>query len=78
MYVFQVTWNFKKRTVGRIFFPFFFFFLFEFLHGNNREQYRIYPAIRRAFCPSRMTSNNLISPMKFCNNTNFTLPKHSQ
>ena len=40
--------------------------------------YRIYLAIRRGFCPSRMTSNNLNSPMKFCNNTNFTLPKHSQ
>ena len=35
--------------------------------------YRIYPAIRRGFCPSRMTSNNFISPMKFCYNTNFTL-----
>ena len=40
--------------------------------------YRIYPAIRRVFCPSRVTSNNLTSPMKFCNNTNFTLPKQSQ
>ena len=36
--------------------------------------YRIYPAIRRGFCSSRMTSNNYISPMKFCYNTNFTLP----
>ena len=40
--------------------------------------YHIYPAIRRGFCPSRMTSNNEISPMKFCYNTNFTLPKQSQ
>ena len=29
-------------------------------------------------CPSRMTSNNKISPMKFCYNTSFTLPKQSQ
>ena len=42
------------------------------------DKYRIYPAIRRGFCSSRMTSNNYISPMKFCNNTNFTLPKQSQ
>ena len=28
------------------------------------------------FCPSRMTSNKRISPMKFCYNTNFTLPKN--
>ena len=41
-------------------------------------KYRIYPAIRRGFCPSRMTSNNKISPMKFCYNTNFNLPKQSQ
>ena len=40
--------------------------------------YRIFPAIRRGFRPSRMTSNNLISPMKFCYNTNSTLPKQSQ
>ena len=40
--------------------------------------YRIYPAIRRGFCPSRMTLNNKISPMKFCYNTNFTLPKQYQ
>ena len=25
-----------------------------------------------------MTSNNLISPMKFCDNTNFTIPEQSQ
>ena len=42
------------------------------------SNYRIYLAIRRGFCPSRMTSNNLISPMKFCYNNNFTLPKQSQ
>ena len=28
--------------------------------------YRNFPAIRRGFRPSRMTSNYLISPMKFC------------
>ena len=44
-------------------------------HPNN---YRIFPAIRRGFRPSRMTSNNLISPMKFCYNTNSTLPKQCQ
>ena len=37
----------------------------------NINIYRIYPAIRRGFCPCRMTSNNQISPMKFCYNTNF-------
>ena len=40
--------------------------------------YRIFPAIRRGFRPSRMTSNNLTSPMKFCYNTNSTLPKQCQ
>ena len=40
--------------------------------------YRIFPAIRQGFSPSRMTSNNLISPMKFCYNTNSTLPKQCQ
>ena len=40
--------------------------------------YSIFPAIRRGFRPSRMTSNNLISPMKFCYNTNSTLPKQCQ
>ena len=43
--------------------------------GHN---YRIFPAIRRGFRPSRMTSNNLISPMKFCYKTNSTLPKQCQ
>ena len=42
------------------------------------NQGRIFPAIRRGFRPSRMTSNNLISPMKFCYNTNSTLPKQCQ
>ena len=42
------------------------------------SEYRIFPAIRRGFRPSRMTSNNLISPMKFCYNTNSTLPKQCQ
>ena len=41
-------------------------------------EYRIFPAIRRGFRPSRMTSNSLISPMKFCYNTNSTLPKQCQ
>ena len=42
------------------------------------DVYRIFPAIRRGFRPSRMTSNNLISPMKFCYNTTSTLPKQCQ
>ena len=37
--------------------------------------YRIYPAIRRGFWPSRMTSNKYTSPMKFSYNTKLTLPK---
>ena len=41
----------------------------------ERNKYRIFPAIRRGFHPSRITSNNLISPMKFCYNTSSTLPK---
>ena len=40
--------------------------------------YRIFPAVRRGFRPSRKTSNKLISPMKFCYNTNSTLPKQCQ
>ena len=40
--------------------------------------YRIFLAIRRGFRPSKTTSNNLISPMKFCYNTNSTLPKQCQ
>ena len=32
---------------------------------RNSLRYRIFPAIRRGFRPSRMTSNNLISPMNF-------------
>ena len=49
-------------------------------HQGNRahNKYRIFLAIRRGFRPSRMTSNNLISPMKFCYNTNSTLPKQCQ
>ena len=45
------------------------------LASHRQDQdlpYRIYPAIKRGFCPSRMTSNNYISPMKSCYNTNFT------
>ena len=33
---------------------------------------------KTGLCPSRMTSNNQISPMKFWYDTNFTLPKQSQ
>ena len=51
---------------------------FYFGFSSPLRQYRIFPAIRRGFCPSRMTSNNLISPMKFCYNTNSTLPKQCQ
>ena len=36
------------------------------------------PGYKTGVCPSRMSSNDLISPMKFCNNTNFTIPKQSQ
>ena len=45
---------------------------------EENSKYRIFPAIRRDFRPSRMASNNLISPMKFCYNTNSTLPKQCQ
>ena len=47
-------------------------------YGILRLVYRTYPAIRQGFCRSRMTSNYKTSPMKFCYNTNFTLPKQSQ
>ena len=47
-------------------------------HGSLQSDYRIFLAIRRGFRPSRMTSNNLISPLKFCYNTNSTLPKQCQ
>ena len=40
--------------------------------------YPIYSAIRGFYSLSRMTTNNLISPMIFCYNTNFTLPKQFQ
>ena len=46
--------------------------------SGNSSYYRIFPAIRRGFRPSRMTSNNLISPMKFCHNATSTLPKQCQ
>ena len=45
---------------------------------RNSLRYCIFPAIRRGFRPSRMTSSNLISPMKFCYNTNSTLLKQCQ
>ena len=50
----------------------------QVLAFHSTTEYRIYPAIRQGFCPSRMTSNNEISLNKFCYNTNFTLPKQSQ
>ena len=50
----------------------------DYLNACELSVYRIFPAIRRGFRPSRMTSNNLISPMKFCYNTNSTLPKQCQ
>ena len=40
---------------------------------DNRG-YHIYLAIRWGFPLSTMTTNNWISPMKFCYNTSFTLP----
>ena len=40
--------------------------------------YHIYLAIRWDFSLIRMTAHNRISPMKFCYNTSFTLPKKSQ
>ena len=46
--------------------------------GNVFKLYRIYSAKRQGFLLSRMTANNLISPMKFCYNMSFTLPKQSQ
>ena len=46
--------------------------------GRLNDSHRIYSAIRRGFHLSRMTTNNLISSMKFCYNTSFTLPKQSQ
>ena len=50
----------------------------NFLFICHKIIYRIFPAIRRGFRPSRMTSNNWISPMRFCYNTNSTLPKQCQ
>ena len=43
-----------------------------------KETICLYEAIRQNFPLSRMTTNNRISLMKFCYNTNFTLPKLSQ
>ena len=40
--------------------------------------YRIYSAIRWSFPLSKLTTNNIISPLKFCYSTSFTLPKQSQ
>ena len=62
-------WTYKKRTN----------FLGQFdLTQSDACIYRIYPAIRRGFPFSRMTTNNKISPKKFCYNTSFTLPKQSK
>ena len=44
----------------------------------HRNYYLIYPAIRRGFSPSRMTSNNLINQRKVCYNSSFALPKQPQ
>ena len=40
--------------------------------------YRIYSALRRGFPRSRMSTNYQISPVQFCCNTRFTLPKQPQ
>ena len=40
--------------------------------------YHIYLAIKRAFPLFKMATNNLFSPMNFCYQTSFTLPKQSQ
>ena len=42
------------------------------------RKFCIYLAIRWGFPLSRVTTNNWISPMKFCLNTSFTLPKQFQ
>ena len=50
----------------------------SFWHHLSLGYVPYFPAIRRGFRPSRMTSYNLISPMKFCYNTNSTLLKQCQ
>ena len=45
---------------------------------TGKQMYRIYSAMRRGFSLSRMTTNNEISPMKFCYDTSFTLLKQSK
>ena len=51
---------------------------FTSMQLNLTKSHCIYLAIRQGFSPSRMTANNEISPIKFCYNTRFTLPKPSQ
>ena len=50
----------------------------RFLKDIDDLRYRIHSAIRHGFPLSRMSINNQISPMQFCCNTSFTLPKQSQ
>ena len=58
-------------------------FLFVKLGEKNMEIYphtinnnHIYSAIRQSIPLTRMTTNNEISPMKFCSNTSFTFPNN--
>ena len=44
----------------------------------QKQDLPIYSTIRWGFPLSRMSTNNEISPMKFCYNTSFSLPKQSQ
>ena len=46
---------------------------FRIKQASNLVTYHIYSAIRWGFSLYRMTTNNLISPMKFCHNMSFTL-----
>ena len=42
---------------------------------DNFSKYCIYLVIRQGFPLSRKTTNNQISPLKFCYNTSFSLSK---
>ena len=42
------------------------------------QKYHIYSAIRRGFPLSGISTNTQISPVQFCSNLKFTLPKKSQ
>ena len=46
--------------------------------GAVSNLYRTFPARKRGFGLSRISTNNKISPMKFCYDTSFILPKQSQ